>query len=231
VLQTQAIELQSDAGRTFDAHLAIPGRPSATGVLILSEMFGLNGPMRDVAARFAEAGYCALVPNLFWRCERSTALAYEGPDREVAWKRLATFDADAAAVDIKRAATWLRSSPHCNGKVAALGFCMGGKLAYLAAARAGVDAAVSLYGLGIAKHVGEASQVRCPVQLHYGLKDEHVPQAEIDAVVSGVRGKPQFAVHLYADAGHSFCNPVRPTYNAKAAAEAWKRIDALFASI
>src|SRR5581483_2822267 len=130
---------QSEGQRLFEAHAAWPAAPKAPAVLILSEMFGLNGPMREVAARFAGRGYGALVPNLFWRCEPSTALAYEGPDREVAWKRLAAFDTDAAVLDIRRAVDWLRASARCTGKVAALGFCMGGRLAYLAAARAGVD--------------------------------------------------------------------------------------------
>ena len=73
--------------------------------------------------------------------------------------------------------------------------------------------AASLYGLGISQHLGEIGNARGPVQLHYGLKDQHIPRQEIDAVAAGVRGRPNVEVFLYPEAGHSFANPVRPTYD------------------
>ena len=97
--------------------------------------------------------------------------------------------------------------------------------------RCGVDAAASLYGLGVSEHVGEIGNARGPLQLHYGLKDEHVPRAEIDAVAAGLRGRPNVEVFLYPEAGHSFANPVRPTYDAAAAKLAAERIDAMLEAI
>ncbi len=129
--------------------------------------------------------------------------------------------------DLQGAIDWLRRSPGCNGKVAALGFCMNGTLAFLAAARTDIDAAISFYALGIADRLDKAPRIACPVQLHYGLADAHVPQGEIDAVVQGVAGNAAIAVHLYPGTGHSFFNPVRPTYDEAAAALAARRIDAL----
>jgi carboxymethylenebutenolidase len=93
--------------------------------------------------------------------------------------------------------------------------------------RCGVDGAASLYGLGISQHVGETGNARCPVQLHYGLKDQHILREEIDAVSAGVRGRPNVEIFLYPEAGHSFANPVRPTYDAAAAKLAAERIEAM----
>jgi carboxymethylenebutenolidase len=122
---------------------------------------------------------------------------------------------------------WLRAQPFSNGKVFALGFCAGGRMAFVAAARAGVDAAVSFYGMGIAKHDAEFAQVNCQVQLHYGLKDPHIPRPEIDAVTHAAARRPNIEIFLYAEAGHSFFNPIRPGYHAASAKLAGERLDAL----
>jgi carboxymethylenebutenolidase len=228
---TGTVPLASEGERTFEAYLARPASGEGPGLLVLTEMFGVNGPMREVAEGYARRGFCALVPNLFWRSENTGALAYEGPDREIAWARLAAFNADAATDDMRTAVAWLRGQPFCTGRVAAIGFCAGGRMAFLAAARAGVDAAVSLYALGISKHVAEFGAVRCPLQLHYGLQDQHVPRQEVDAVMHAARGHSSIEMHLYPDAGHSFANPVRPTYDAAAAQLAASRIDRLLESM
>lgn len=230
-IQTLDVDLRAEGPHRFAAYVAAPASGIGTGVVIASEMFGLNQPMREVAQRYAAQGYAVVVPNLFWRSEPSRALAYEGPDRQVAWDRLAAFDSLRAADDLGVAAAWLRASGRCNGKVGVLGFCMGGRLAFLAAARAGIDGAISLYGLGISKHLDAVPAIKCPVQLHYGLRDEHVPRTEIDAVAAGVAGIEHVAVHLYPEAGHSFFNPVRPTYDASAADLAARRIAELLARL
>jgi len=97
--------------------------------------------------------------------------------------------------------------------------------------RCGVDAAASLYGLGISQHLGEIANARCPMQLHYGLQDQHIPREEIDAIAAGVCGRPNVEVLLYPDAGHSFANPVRPTYDPAAAKLAGERIAAMLKAI
>jgi carboxymethylenebutenolidase len=231
MIETSTVTLKTEGPRTFEAFAAAPARGRGTGILILSEMFGLNEPMRILARSYAERGYPALVPNVFWRSTPSAALAYEGPERETAFQRLKILDFDAAAADIGVAVRALRALPRCGGKVAAIGFCMGGTLAFLAAARAGVDAAVSFYALGISRHLDEVAAVACPVQLHYGLDDQHVPAAEIEAVAAAVRANPRIETLLYPGIGHSFFNPVRPTYDAAAAALAEARVTRLLESL
>jgi carboxymethylenebutenolidase len=224
---TNMVTLASEAGRRFDAYLARPDRARAPGVLVLHDMFGLHGVIRGVADRFAGLGYVALVPNMFWRSENPDALAYD--QHALAWPRLRAIDLDVASADMARAVRWLRAQSFSTGKIAAVGFCGGGRWAYLAAARCGVDAAASLYGLGISQHLSEVGNVKCLLQLHYGLKDEHVPQQEIDAVTTGVRGHPSIEVFLYSGAGHSFANPIRPTYDAAAADLAYERVEKMLA--
>ncbi|CAN0492033.1 unnamed protein product, partial [Phaeothamnion confervicola] len=147
------------------------------------------------------------------------------------WARLKALDLDIVSKDVQAAVNWLRGQPFCTGKVAGIGFCGGGRIAYLAAARTDIDGAASLYGLGISDHLGEAGNITCPLQIHYGMQDQHVPPREIEAVSQGVRGRPSIEVFLYPDAGHSFFNPVRPTYNAAAAKLAAERIDRMLEAV
>ena len=227
MIETADVTLTTEGARVGNAYLARPTAGRGPGVVLLHDMFGLHDPIRTVADRCANRGLAALAPNLFWRAANPGVIPYESSQHPVAWERLKALDLDVAARDITTAVDWLRGQPFCNGKIAAIGFCGGGRLAFLAAARSGVDAAASLYGLGISQHLGELDNIKCPLQLHYGLQDQHVPKSEINAVSTGVRGRASIAVVLYPSAGHSFANPVRPTYDAAATELAWQRIDAM----
>jgi carboxymethylenebutenolidase len=154
---------------------------------------------------------------------------FDQPER--AWERLKAFDWQRALDDVRTAVQWLRASPHCRGKIAAIGFCMGGRTALLAAARAEADAAISLYALGIAQHLDEVRNVGVPVQLHYGLDDEHIPASEIDAVAEAAKDNRNVEVHRYPGAGHGFFTAGRPAYNAQAVAAATTHIDRLLAKL
>lgn len=228
--EAEGIVLAVDGARRFTAYVALPATGRGVGLLILHDMFGPGPPFRGLADDYARKGVCALLPNLFWRSQHTGLLSYDATHQD-AWARLEAFDLDDAVADMRSAVAWLRASPSCTGQVVALGFCFSGLLAFLAAARAGVDAAVAFYSLGISRHLDAAPRIACPLQLHYGLADEHVPRAEIDAVAAGLAGKDNVELHLYSGAGHSFFNPVRPMYDAAASALAVRRIDALLARI
>jgi carboxymethylenebutenolidase len=232
MIKTESLVLARDGALSFNAYLAEPaaGTGKKPTILILSEMFGLNGPMRELAELFASRGHAAMVPNVFWRSETTAGLAYEGPERQVAIERLKTLDFKQIPLDLRAAVTTLRGLPSCSGKVASIGFCAGGTLAYLTAAHSGVDAAVSFYALGIGAHLQDLPLVRCPVQLHYGSRDPHVPMSEIDPVMAATRDHASIKTYLY-DAGHSFFNKVRPTYDAGAAKLSEERINGLLASL
>jgi carboxymethylenebutenolidase len=231
MVETKLVELAREGSRSCEGFLATPAAGRKPGVLILSEMFGLNGPMRDFARHYAGQGHPALVPDLFWRTETPGGLDYDEKGFALAWARIEDFDVDTCAKDMRTAAAALRKQPSCNGKVVALGFCMGGRLAFVAAARSGVDAAIGLYGLDISKHLGEVPAIKVPTHLHYGDNDQHVPRAEIEAVAKGTAANPKITIYRYAEAGHSFFNKVRPTYDPAAAAVAATRIDAVLAGV
>jgi carboxymethylenebutenolidase len=231
MVTTQTIALAQDGNHNFDAYLARPEQGKAPSIMIFTEMFGIGQHNRDMAEDYARRGFNALIPNLFWRSAYPGELAFEGPDRDAAWARFAALDVDAAGRDIGTAVQWLRARPFSNGKVFALGFCAGGRMAFVAAARAGVDAAVSFYGMGIAQHAAEFAHVHCPVQLHYGLKDPHIPRPEIDAVMQTAEPRPNIEIFRYAEAGHSFFNPIRPGYHAASAKLAGERLDTLIERI
>jgi carboxymethylenebutenolidase len=223
--------LARDGACSFEGYFAKPSAAGGPAILVLTDMFGLNEPVRAVADFYARRGHAALVPNLFWRSDIPGVISYDDADHPKAWERLKALDLDVVSADMRTAAGWLREQRLGNGKVAAVGFCGGGRFAFLAAVRCGVDAAAALYGLGISQHIGEVGNARGPIQLHYGQQDRHIPSAEIEAVSGGVRGSSNVEVFLYPEAGHSFANPVRPTYDPAAAKLAAERIDAMLASI
>jgi carboxymethylenebutenolidase len=237
MIETSTLTLPADGPRGFDAYLARPVQGPRAGIVLVHDMMGLNASIRDIAGEFAGRGNPVLVPNVFWRTGTPQALEYDGPQHQLAWERLKALDLDAACRDIGAAVGWLRAQPFCNGKVAVIGFCGGGRIAFMAAARTDADAAVALYGLHISQHLDELGNVKCPLQIHYGLRDQHIPMEEIDAVSEGIaahrlahRGS-EAEVLRYSDAGHSFFNHARPTFDPSAKALAAARIDKLLATL
>jgi carboxymethylenebutenolidase len=223
------ITLAEAGARRFTAYRAVPARAAGAAILLFHDMFGIGAPFRDLALRYAEDGHHVLVPNLFWRSDPDGVLPYDG-GHERGWKRLETFDFDRAVEDVRRALAALREISGVR-TVAALGFCFSGVVSYLAAARTDIDAAASFYALGISRYTAEVAQIACPLQLHYGLEDASVPRTEIDAVAAAVRSNPRIETWLYPGAGHSFFNPVRPTYDAAASALAGARVAQMIAQL
>ncbi|MPZ39055.1 MAG: dienelactone hydrolase family protein [Rhizobiales bacterium] len=222
--------LAEEDGRVFDAYLSRPQSGVGPGLIIITEMWGTTELNRNLADRYARRGICALVPSVFWRSDETGVISAEGAARDAAWERLRQYDFDRGVDDIGVAVNWLRRSPSCSGKVAVIGFCMGGRTAFLASIRAGVDAGISLYALGIRNHLDEVPGIKCPVQLHYGLADIHVPRFEVDEVTEATRPGGHVEVFLYPGVGHAFFNPLRAAYDAAAVELAQKRIDALLDS-
>jgi carboxymethylenebutenolidase len=229
MIHTEKPVIASDGSRHFDSHFARPASGAGPGILIFTEMWGVAPSKTELAEDYARRGWCALVPNMFWRSEFTGVAPFDNAD--LAWRRLKAFDWDRAVDDAHTAAQWLRASAHCTGRIAAIGFCMGGRTAFLAASRAGADAAVSLYALGIAKHLDEVRNVSVPVQFHYGLNDEHIPKSEIDAVAGAAKDNANAEVHLYPGAGHGFFTAGRPAYHPQAVAAASAHIDRLLSKL
>jgi carboxymethylenebutenolidase len=209
----QMIDIPLPGGQRFRGYLSVPASGSGPGLVLLQEIFGVNATMRAAADLFAEEGYVSLVPDLFWRLQPGIELGYDQADRAQALAYYKKFEVDQGVADIGAALQALRSRPECTGKTGVVGFCLGGLLAYLSAARLPVDAAVGFYGGGIDQHLDETARIRCPLLLHFGDKDEHIPQASVQKVQAALAGRPEVSILRYPSAGHGFYLPGRASFH------------------
>jgi carboxymethylenebutenolidase len=224
----QYVTVTAGDGGTFRAYLAKPAQGSGPGILLCQEIFGVNQYMRDVADYYAEEGYVVLVPDLFWRMQPGIELGTGDADMQKAFDYYQKFDVAKGAEDIAAAVKVLRALPECKGKVGALGFCLGGKLAYLAAARAGVDCAVCYYGVAIEADLDDAKKIKGPLVLHFAANDKHVPPEALEKIRAAFAGRTDVEIYVYPGTEHAFSNPHRSSYNKPAAMMAHSRSIALF---
>jgi len=221
-VKTSWIQISGTAGN-FDAFLALPPAGNGPGLLLFQEIFGVNEHVRAIAEQYALDGFVVMAPDVFWEQQRRVELGYEGDDMERAMTLMNGADPAALLRDIGDSVAALRARPEVGGrKVGACGYCMGGRLSYLAAATAGVDAAVPYYGGGIHNQLDLAARIACPVMFHFGELDAHISLAAVDAVRAAMAGK-QAQVHVYPGANHGFNCWARGSYHAPSAALAHGR--------
>ena len=202
-------------GGEFDSYLALPASGYGPGIVVLQEIFGVNAYIRSVADWYAAHGFVALCPDLFWRLERGVELSEN--DRNKAFELYQQLDEAKAVEDSAAAMNFLRQHPACSGRVGAVGFCLGGNLAYLLSVRFKPDCAVSFYGVSIEKSLDEAPNLTTPLLLHIAGRDQFCPpeaQAEIQSVLGQ---NPLAKIYVYADQGHAFGRPGGEHYDAAAA--------------
>lgn len=214
----------------FGAFLTRPPSGRGPGLLLLQEIFGVNAHIRGVAEQYALDGFVVLAPDLFWRQGHRIALGYEGADRERANALKNALEPEQTWRDLEASLAALRTRPECSGRVGALGYCLGGRLAFNAAASLGIDAAVAYYGGGIQDQLALAEQIRCPIQFHYGEQDTHIPAEAVEAVRQAMADKDA-EVHAYPGAGHGFNCWARGSYHPASAAQAHGRSLAFLASL
>ena len=208
---------------SFGAYLALPKGGKGPGIVILQEIFGVNGHIRDVVEQYALDGYVAIAPDVFWRTAPRVELDYVGADRDRGIELMKKTDVNLVVEDIGATAAALRALPECTGKVAAIGYCFGGRLAYLSAAGGSLDAAVSYYGGGIQNQLDLADKVTKPILFHYAELDHGIPLSAVGQVKERFAGRPNAEFHLYPNADHGFNCSVRPSYNQHASALAHGR--------
>ena len=219
-VQGETIELTTAAGHRLGAYLARPAGTPRAGLVILQEIFGVNRHIRAVTEGFARDGYLALAPALFDRREPGLELGYEAEDvaRGRALKGATSWE--EAAEDTAAAVAAVEET----GKVGVVGYCWGGSLAWLAACRLPLAAAVGYYGGQVRELSGETP--RCPVLLHFGEQDAAIPLEDVEAIR---RRHPEVPIHLYP-AGHGFNCDLRGSYHAESAALARERSLAFLAA-
>ncbi|MDP3083767.1 MAG: dienelactone hydrolase family protein [Rubrivivax sp.] len=218
------------SGGAFDAYLALPPAGRGPGLLLFQEIFGVNDHIRGVAEQYALDGFVVLVPDVFWRQQPRVELGYEGEQRQQAAQLASQLKPEDVMTDLSAGVAALRARPEVAGaKVGAIGYCMGGRLAYSAAALTEIDAAVAYYGGGIHDQLHLASGINCPVQFHYAENDDHIGPAAVERVRAAMAGKAA-EVHVYAGAKHGFNCWARASYHAPSAALAHGRSLAFLAA-
>lgn len=207
---------------TMDAYVARPAASRAPGIVLLQEIFGVNAAMRAKADDLAAAGYAVAVPDLFWRLQPRVDLGYSEPERQQGFGLMQKFDAARGVADTVATASWLAAQPFGNGKVAFVGFCLGGKIALLAGARyADTAAVISFYGVRLDQNLAELAALRAPFQFHVGDRDSHIPSATVEVLRRATAGRADREIHVYPGAQHGFFNRLRgEVYDATAAEQA-----------
>jgi len=227
VTSTRTETITATDGGHFTGHVTVPDAGSGPGILLLQEIFGVNEFLLSKAHDLAALGYVVLCPDVFWRVQPGVALEHDEAALNEAFglmTRYSTEVDDATKIaDLGAALSHLRSLPEVTGKVAAMGYCLGGYLTYLVAAHHGPDAAVSYYGSGIADRIAEAMNITCPMIFHFGDSDPFIPNDQAETVKTAFGAHANVEVHVHAGAGHAFENFLAPQFHdADAAAKSWK---------
>ncbi len=227
------IQVEAAGGGTFEAYLALPsGAGPAPGLLLLPPIYGVEPLIRTLADGYAARGYVVLAPNQFWRDDEPQVMERTDAGRAAALARAKRVDVESVVADLGAAAAALRAMPACNGKIAVLGFCFGGRYAYIAAARLPVDAVAAFHAAQIGLSLAPAPRV--PISLHFGEDDPIAPMSEVEAIEAAVRhaqrdnGITDADVVVYPGATHNFAVPGVPGYDPAVAALSEQRVFTLF---
>ena len=219
----RTVEIKARDGGTFSGYLALPEAGSGPGLVLGQEIFGINKTMRETADAFAEEGYVVLAPDLFWRLEPGIDLGYSEGDFGKAFGYFESFDVDQSIEDIGATIDTLKGLSECTGKVGFMGFCLGGRLAHLTAARLNPDVAISFYGVGLPALVAEAKNVQCPTVFHCGEIDELMPPKDVDKLRVAFAGREDVEIYVYPGADHGFYNEDRDVFDKPSASMAHSR--------
>jgi len=229
-MKTDKTILKVSDGTSMQVHTCAPdGAGNFPAVIVLQEAFGVNGHIRDVAERITKEGYVTIAPELF---HRTASVGFEGSytDFETLKPHFQGITLEGLTADLKACYDWIQQEANINhSKVGSIGFCLGGRVSFLANMVLPLSAAVSYYGGGSAALADRANELHAPQLFFWGGLDKHIPEEQIDTVISALKkaNKPYTNVVIsYAD--HAFnCNP-RPSYNKQASAEAWAMSLAFF---
>lgn len=212
------IDIITARGEHFSGYLSLPPTGRGPGVVLIQEIWGVNAHIRALADQYALDGYVVLAPDLFWRLAPRVDLAYDEAGSARAFELFRAVDTAQAAADVADAVATLRGRPEITGKVGTLGYCLGGQMAFRAAALARADAAVCYYGGGIANNLGLAPRITMPILFHHAELDALIPQDAVASIKAAFAGQGNAVFLDYPGVDHGFNCWGRPRYNQKAAA-------------
>ncbi len=218
-----------DGEADFASYIARPEGKTRAAIIVIQEIFGVNPGIRQKCDKLAAEGYLSLAPDLFWRLEPGVEL---DPDIEsefqTALDLMGKFDQDQGINDIQAAINFLHEKEG-TAKVGCVGYCLGGRLAFMTAARTNISASVGYYGVGIDGLLGEKDAIANPVMLHIPTADGFVPAETQAAMHAGLDNHPKVTLHDYAGLDHGFATEVGKRRDEAAATLADGRTSAFFA--
>jgi len=199
------IRVPNAAGSDMAAYLATPKAAKGAGVVVLQEIFGVNESMRKACDFLASRQFTVICPDLFWSVEPGVALAETEFEKARALR--GKMNDEKVTDDVAAAIAFLRKHPACTGAVGVVGYCWGGLISYMTAARHKPDAAVAYYGVGIEKRLDLAANLACPLMLHYGALDQFAPPEAVTQVKTALKDNRSVTIHEYPEGGHAFARP------------------------
>ena len=222
-VRSQDITLQVSDGTSMNAYVAMPAQDvKAPGLLVFQEAFGVNAHIRDVAERFARQGYVAIAPELFHR----TGPGFDGDYNNfpACMPHMQALTPEGMIADARAAFDWLQANPNVlPNATACVGFCMGGRVSFLANSALPLKAALSFYGGGIVPSLlPRVATQHGPILFFWGALDAHIPKEHVRALIDAMlEAKKTFVNVEFSDANHAFFCDARGAYKETAAKQAW----------
>jgi len=225
---TDMISIPTLDAATMPAYRAAPADSPKAAIIVIQEIFGLNAGIRRKCDTLAEAGYLAIAPDLFWRIEPGISLDPDiAPEMQRALALMGQFDQDQGIGDIEAAIRFARSAG--TAKVGAVGYCLGGRLAFMTATRTDIDASVGYYAVGVDGLLGEKHAIAKPLLLHIAGDDGFVDRKTQAAMHAGLDDHPKVTLHDYPGEDHGFATEFGQRRSDAAATLADQRTAAFFA--
>lgn len=219
---TKEHQIQAHDGGAFMAYAAYPeSNLPAPAVIVIQEIFGVNDVMRGICDNLARSGFIAICPDIFWRQEPGIQLTDK---TEAEWQRafelFKGFDVDLGVEDLKSTLSFIREDKNCTGKAGTIGYCLGGKLAYLMATRSDADCNVSYYGVGLDELLDESKNIEHHLLMHIAEKDKFVPMTAQEKILGALNRHKKVELHVYAGVDHAFAREGGEHYDKEAAHQA-----------
>lgn len=219
-----------DKGGSIPAYVAKPEGAPRGAIIVIQEVFGVNPGIRQKADDWAAKGYLAVAPDVFWRQQPNVDLDPDVPEQfQQAIALMMAHDFTLGIQDVEAVIHWIRREAGV-ARVGIVGFCMGGRVAYMAATRTDIDASVSYYGGGIDGMLNESHAIARPLMLHFAGADGFIPPASLEKIHDALDGNPHVTIHEYAGLDHGFADTFGLRRNEAGAQLADQRTEDFFTS-